>query len=86
MRRWGLCRHAVAACAAVAFLAACGISRSPIDAPGPMPQAVTRVAHVGPGGSWMQPEATTDDPLYVVREYSNEIGVYTYRGTPRHYL
>jgi len=49
---------------AAALLAACG-SHSSIGVPGTMPQSHVFVTHAERGGSWMLPEAKSEDLLYV---------------------
>jgi hypothetical protein len=57
-------RHALSI-SATAVLAACGGSRPPIGAPGAMPQTPASVAQADRGRSWMLPEASSKDLLYV---------------------
>jgi len=72
LRRYALCFGTAA------LLAACGGSQPPIGAPGAMPQSQTSVvaAHAQRDGSWMLPEATSQDLLYV--SGGNEVDVYAY--------
>jgi hypothetical protein len=49
----------------VAMLAGCSGSQPPIGAPGAMPQRVSSATHADHGKSWMRPEATSGDLLYV---------------------
>ena len=64
--------------AAVAMLFGCGGSQSPIGAPGAMPQSYATATHGERGGSWMRPEAKSEDLLYVSSETSGDVYVYTY--------
>jgi hypothetical protein len=65
MRISGLSRCAFGICAAAAMLAGCGGSQPPIGTPGTMPQSGAVVAHADRSGSWMLPEARSEDLLYV---------------------
>ena len=58
-------RIILSSCVAAAMLAGCGGSQPPIGAPGAMPQASAPAAHADRGKSWMLPEATSEDLLYV---------------------
>jgi len=71
-----LSRYALSCCVAAAMLAGCGGSQPPIGASGAMPQTSVSAAHVERDGSWMLPEATSDDLLYVTN-YSY-VSVYSY--------
>jgi len=51
--------------AAAAVLAGCGGSQPRIGAPGAMPQSPAIMQHAERGGSWMLPEAKSEDLLYV---------------------
>jgi hypothetical protein len=68
--------HALSICAAAAFLAGCGASQPPIAAPGAMAQTSTIATQAERAGSWMLPEATTDDLLYVTD--TTKVSVYSY--------
>jgi hypothetical protein len=57
-------RYALTCCVAVAMLAGCSASQQPIGAPGAMPQASAITTHADHGGSWMLPEAKSEDLLY----------------------
>jgi hypothetical protein len=65
-------------CAALAVFAACGGSQPPVGAPGAMPETSAIAAHVERDGSWMLPEAKSEDLLYV-SEYSDVL-IFTYPG------
>ncbi|HEX3457160.1 MAG TPA: hypothetical protein VHR97_04315 [Candidatus Baltobacteraceae bacterium] len=52
-------------CAALAAFTACGGSQSPIGAPGTMPQSRAIAQHAAHSNSWMLPEASGEDLLYV---------------------
>jgi hypothetical protein len=58
-------RYSLSTCAAFLMLAACGGSQPPIGAPGAMPQNRAITQHVERGGSWMLPEAKSEDLVYV---------------------
>ena len=61
-------RCALMSCAAAAMLAGCGGSQPPIGAPGAMAQTSASAAQVERRGSWMLPEASGEDLLYVTDE------------------
>jgi hypothetical protein len=50
---------------AAALFAGCGGSQPPIGALGAMPQSRAIATHADRGGSWMLPEAKSEDLLYV---------------------
>jgi len=60
----------------VAMLAGCGGSQPPTGAPGAMPQSPAIARQAKRGGSWMLPEAISEDLLYVTN-YSTVL-VYSY--------
>jgi WD40 repeat protein len=64
MKNSGIGRSAVTSCVA-AVLAACSGSQPPIGTPGAMPQSGAIATHAQRGGSWVLPEAKSDDLLYV---------------------
>jgi hypothetical protein len=64
MKGLSLGRAALCSCVAVALLAGCGGSQQPIGAPGWMPQSRAIATHAERGGSWMLPEAKSEDLLY----------------------
>ena len=64
-----------------ALLAACGESQPPI-APGAMPAVSASFARAE-RGSWMLPEAKSEDLLYAADEKTNEVYVYAYPPGPR---
>jgi hypothetical protein len=65
-------RYALCVGIAVAMLAGCGGSQPPIGAPGAMPQSAI-ATHANRGGSWMLPEAKSEDLLY-----ASSLGAYVY--------
>lgn len=67
-------RYAGALCVAAVLLAGCGGSQ-PSSAPGLMPQSHAIATH-DHGGSWMLPEAASQDLLYVSDEAT--VAVYSY--------
>jgi hypothetical protein len=71
-------RYTLGVITTLALLAGCGGSQPPIGAPGAMPQSqsAATAVHAEGGGSWMLPEAKTDDLLYVTN-YSY-VSVYSY--------
>ena len=79
MNSTDVCRYAIALCAAAIF-AGCGASQLPTAAAGAMPQsrAIAQQAGVDRNGSWMLPEASGDDLLYVTDEDANSVFVYSY--------
>jgi hypothetical protein len=60
------------------LLAGCGGSQFPIDAPGVVPQSSAITAHTADGGSWMLPEAKSDDLLYVDAGDGTVVYVFSY--------
>lgn len=68
---------------AAALLAACGGSQLPIGAPGVVPQSQAIATHAERGGSWMLPEAKSEDLLYVSvydrNTNTGDVFVYSYR-------
>jgi hypothetical protein len=60
----------------VAMLAGCGGSQPPVSAQGAMPQRVASSVRADSGGSWMAPDASAQDLLYIA---ANElVDVYSY--------
>jgi hypothetical protein len=71
------------------LLAGCGAAQPPIGAPGAMPQSRVIARQASRSGSWMLPEAKSEDLLYVtnaytVTEYSYPKGRHV--GTLKHFL
>lgn len=62
---------------AAALLTACAGSQLPIGVPGAMPQSHLTAHHSERGGSWMLPEAKSEDLLYVATPTS-VVYVYSY--------
>ena len=58
-------RYAFSSSVAAAMLAGCGGSQPPIGAPGAMPQSRAIATHAGSGGSWMLPEAKSEELVYL---------------------
>jgi hypothetical protein len=71
-------RYALCSFVAAAMLAGCGGSQPPIGAPGTMPQTSAIATHADRGKSWMLPEASGEDLLYVTDEDANSVFVYSY--------
>ena len=71
-----LSRHALVSWVTAAMLAGCGGSQPLVGAPDAPPQASTGAAQVEHDGSWMLPEAKSQDLLYVTN-YSHVL-VFTY--------
>ena len=69
-------RYALTSCVAATMLQGCGGSQPPVGAPGAMQQASAIATHADRGGSWMLPEAQTQDLLYVT-DYTY-VKVFTY--------
>lgn len=65
MRILDASRYALTSCVALAMLAACGGSQPPIDAPGAMARSSAIVTQAKHDGSWILPEAKSEDLLYV---------------------
>lgn len=64
-------------CAATVILAGCSGSASPITAPGTMPQSLASGPRAAHGRSWMLPEATSEDLMYVSNG-NGTVTVYSY--------
>jgi len=64
--------------ATTVLLAACGGSQSPIASPGAIPQSRAITAHAARSGSWMLPEAKSEDLLYVSNWSNADVYVYAY--------
>ncbi len=72
-------RYALTGCVATAMLGGCGGSQRPIGAPGAMPQTSALATHATRGGSWMLPEAKSEDLLYIAAGLvDGAVYVYTY--------
>ena len=69
MRSLDFSRYVLGSCAVAAMLAGCGGSQPPIGATGAMPQTSAVATHADRGKSWMLPEATSQDLLYVTNYY-----------------
>ena len=88
MKSLGLGRYALSIGAAAAMLAGCGGSQPPTSAAGAMPQSRAIAARAQHGGSWMLPEAKSEDlhalykmsrPLLFVTNYNadaNNVTIY----------
>ncbi len=76
MRSQSLSRVALGIGAAAALLAGCSGLQPPIGTPGAMAQTSIVAARAAHGGSWMLPEASSDDLLYLSDEHY--IYVYSY--------
>ena len=61
-----------------ALLAACGESQPPISAPGTMPQSYGIAQHAERGGSWMLPEAKSEDLIYAADTHNYDVAVFSY--------
>jgi hypothetical protein len=70
--------YALSICAVAALLAGCGGSQPPIGAPGGMLQSRAVATHAERGGSWMLPEAKSEDLLYVSDSDEDLVFVYSY--------
>ena len=80
MKSLGLGRYALTIGVTAALLAGCGGSQSPIGAP-PVPQSHALAGYADHGGSWMLPEAKSQDLLYIsASPYwpNGDVYVYTY--------
>jgi hypothetical protein len=73
-----LARSALSIVAAGATLAGCGGSQPPIGVPGAMPQTSALAPHGGHRKSWMLPEASNGDLLYVSDAGSGAVYMLTY--------
>jgi hypothetical protein len=74
METVALTRFALTISAAAVLLAGCGGSQSPISAPGAMPQSRAIATHADRRGSWMLPEAKSEDLLYVTTSGHGSFG------------
>jgi hypothetical protein len=82
MQSQHLSRYAAALCVAAA-LAGCGGSQPPIGAPGAMPLDRAIAEHAARGKSWMPPEASGQDLIYVTAFNLGKVYVFTYpQGQP----
>src|SRR5581483_4000271 len=63
-------------CATLAVLGGCGGSQPPLGAPGAMPQSHAIGQHAAPGKSWMMPNASSQDLLYVTD--FDHVTIYSY--------
>jgi hypothetical protein len=63
---------------AAALLAGCGGSQPPIGVPGAMPQSRAIATLANRGGSWMLPDATDEDLLYVSTQNPGNVHVFAY--------
>jgi hypothetical protein len=71
--------RALTSCVAAAMLAACGGSQPPIGAPGAIPKTSAVATHTARGGSWMLPEAKSEDLLYISNDGDATVSVFAYR-------
>jgi len=78
MQAQRLFRYAASLCIATALLAGCVGSQPPIGAPGSMPRASAIAQHAAPGKSWMLPEASGTDLLYVSDPVDKQVDVLSY--------
>jgi hypothetical protein len=88
MRISGFSRYTLTSCVAAAMLAGCGGSQPPIGALAAMPQPVAPAVRPDSDGSWMLPEAKSEDLLYITNVYT--VTVYSYPqgklvGTLKHF-
>ncbi len=74
-------RYVLSSCAAAAILSGCGGSQPPVGALGAMPQSQSTLpgANLRRRGSWMLPEAKSEDLLYA-NVADSKIHVYSYPG------
>jgi hypothetical protein len=72
--------YVLSSCVAAALLAGCGGSQPPIGAPGAMPQSqISAIAtHALRSGSWMLPEAKSEDLLYVANAHPPDSKVFVF--------
>jgi hypothetical protein len=69
-------RFALGIGVAAALLSACGASQPPIGAPGAMPQSLGTSTHLMRRPSWMAPDATRKNLLYISDVGTNDVYVY----------
>ena len=77
MKVSGISRYVLCASMSIALLAGCGGSQPPIGALGAMQQTSAIATYAERGGSWMLPEAKSEDLLYIGNLNAGVI-VYTY--------
>jgi hypothetical protein len=70
--------HTLTVCVAAAMLPGCGGSQPPIGATAAAPQTLAIATHADRAKSWMLPEATSEDLLYVAD--GQTVNVYSYPG------
>jgi len=75
---WNLSRYTLAMGAAAALLAGCGGSPPPLGEPGTMLQSRSATKDADRSGSWMLPEAKSEDLLYVSNVTQSEVYVLSY--------
>ncbi|MGC1380681.1 MAG: hypothetical protein WA814_06610 [Candidatus Baltobacteraceae bacterium] len=78
MNRSYLNRYAFSRLTIAAILCGCGGSQPPIGAPGTIPPTSAYATRAERGRSWMLPEATGEDLLYVDSRYTGEVYAYGY--------
>lgn len=78
MKTLELSRYALAIGAASALLAGCGGPQPPIGASGAMPQSRAIATHAKRGTSWMLPDATNENLLYVSLQDLGEVRVFSF--------
>jgi hypothetical protein len=78
MRTLAVARFALCMSAAPALLASCGGSQPPIGGPGAIPQSRAVATREDETKSWMDPQASAQDLLYISGNTSGNVYVYTY--------
>jgi hypothetical protein len=78
-----LARYALSIGAAAALLSGCGGSQPSVSAPGAMPQNRASATHAGHGGSWMLPEAKSEDLLYISSYTNSTVKTYDWPNIKR---
>ncbi len=78
MKSFGLSRYAISTSAAAALLAGCGGSQLPVAARGGLSQASTVATHAERGGSWVLPEAKSENLLYISDATGDAVYVFSY--------
>jgi hypothetical protein len=71
-------RHALGVCTTMVLLAGCGGSQGQVGANGAMPHTVAPAQDLAYGQSWMAPDATERNLLYISDERTNEVLAYSF--------
>ncbi|HEY6327466.1 MAG TPA: hypothetical protein VIW73_13260 [Candidatus Cybelea sp.] len=78
MKRQNSVKYAIGICAALAVLAGCRGSQTPIGAPAAIPQTVAVATHADRGGSRMKSAPATTSLLFISDVYTSNVDIYDY--------